>query len=117
MTIDLDKLEALARAAQNGIPAGALLPWPEERKGPEKASCAFIEAVNPAVVLQWIAETRVLVERIENFRIAMDCRNRQWNKDKATCLEVGAKGSYKCEQCELIEDDDRTTLAFAQVNK
>ncbi|MFZ1975780.1 MAG: hypothetical protein WAU89_23260 [Candidatus Acidiferrales bacterium] len=62
-------------------------------------------------------QNRVLVERLENFRIAMDCRNRQWNKGRATCLEVGAKGSYKCEQCELIEDDDRTALASAQVNK
>src|SRR5271168_356355 len=54
-----------------------------------------------------LKERERLRERVKAFRASLDCRNRKWNANKGTCLEVGAKGPYKCEQCELLEDDDR----------
>lgn len=51
-----------------------------------------------------------LEERIKDLRINLECTNRQWNENGATCLEVGAKGAYKCDHCDSIEADDRAAL-------
>ena len=118
MTIDLDKFEALARAATRG-PWGKR-PWDDKRfvvgfidapniKGQEAlsiivvtsgtinglANAEYVAALNPVVVLQWIAETRantdklrVAVEALEKATIQCDDRAHYC----ASCLNRAREG-------------------------
>jgi hypothetical protein len=145
MTIDLDKLEALARVATEGPwhnapedkPCDTVLSNTPTKRGnafiPDETERAyyggflvcesaagsdreFIAALNPAVVLQWIAETRdkdaklwVAVEALKYYA------ENGWDWDKARASLATLADAGEMEKGERTIEQLLDSMSFAEI--
>jgi hypothetical protein len=121
-SVDLDKIEALAKAAISPKCTCCA-------SGGYRSNCAcdqerFEAVASPAVVLQWVAETRAKDELIENIRSASDGHLEALNREQDTAdalrdklrVAVEALETLKVEAITIRTNETYRTVAQRIIN-